>query len=335
ILSGNMTEDQFGKIENYDVKVKLTELIDRTDAESILRSMKDVKGYETAASYSVLITAANHYEYAPLLVPADDSEMQRIMDRYYNYYEPRDDGLIMSHHLANKLKVKKGDVVKLECSDLTYTNSPAEIPIVEIVENTSGRNCYLSNAGIERYFPVKSRANLFLITADEGKIESVKKQISKLRNISFMFTQTDQKSSYAEMMSTTVLVMDFLAIFATIAGIMMIYNIMGISIRERKTEFGTLMVLGMTRPEISEIIVFEQLINFGIGIMLGIPAIYGWCRVIEFAASSDNETITMRIFPIMLITAIVVCILATVVSVLLIIRDVFNIELTDVLKERE
>ncbi|MBQ6553964.1 MAG: ABC transporter permease, partial [Firmicutes bacterium] len=124
-------------------------------------------------------------------------------------------------------------------------------------------------------------------------------------------------------------------VFATIAGIMMIYNIMAISIRERKTEFGTLMVLGMTRPEISEIIVFEQLINFGIGIVLGIPWIYAWCRIIEYAASNETDTTTMTVFPAMLIIAFAVCVAATAVSVVLIIRDVFNIELTDVLKERE
>ena len=335
ILTDQKTEDQFGKIENYDIKVKLTELIDRTDAETILRNMKDVQSYEAAASYSVLITDANHYEYAPLMVLNNNSDIYRIMDRYENYYEPRDDGLIMSHHLAKKLKAKKGDIIKIECSDLTYTNSPVEIPIVEIIEDATGMNCYINNEGIERYFPVKSRANLFLITAEDGKLDSVKTQISKLRNISFMFSQEDQKKSYAEMMSTTVLVMNFLAIFATIAGVMMIYNIMGISIRERKNEFGTLMVLGMTRPEISEIIVFEQIINFGVGIVIGIPWIYGWCRIIEYAASNESDTTTMKVFPVMVIIAFAVCVAATAVSVILIIRDVFNIELTDVLKERE
>ncbi|MBR1736564.1 MAG: ABC transporter permease, partial [Firmicutes bacterium] len=158
ILSDQKTENQFGKIENYDIKVKLTELIDRTDAETILRNMKNVQSSEAAASYSVLITAANHYEYAPLVVLNNNSDIQRIMDRYDNYYEPRDDGLIMSHHLAKKLNAKKGDIIKLECSDLTYNDSPVEIPIVEIIEDATGMNCYINNEGIERYFPVKSRA---------------------------------------------------------------------------------------------------------------------------------------------------------------------------------
>ncbi|MBR1442901.1 MAG: FtsX-like permease family protein [Firmicutes bacterium] len=335
ILVDKMVDDQFGKIENYDIKVKLTEFIDRTDAETILRNMKDVSDAEAVASYSTLMTAANHYEYAPLIVLNNNSDMYRIMDRYGNFYEPRDDGIIMSHHLANKLKVKKGDTVKIECGDLTYTNSPVEIPIVGISEDASGTYSYINGAGIERYFPVKDRVNLLLILADEGKDESIKTQISKMRNISLMFTKDDQKASYAEMMSTIVLMMNFIAVFSIIAGVLMIYNIMGISIRERKNEFGTLMVLGMTKREISEIIVFEQLINFCIGILLGIPCIYAWCRIIEFAASSDTETITMQIFPIRIAAAILVCVISTVISVVLIIRDVFNMELTDVLKERE
>ena len=228
-----------------------------------------------------------------------------------------------------------GDTVKIECKDLTYTNSPVEVPVVQIIENASGMYSYINGDGITGYFPVKDRANLFMISADPGKTDSIKTQISKMRSIAFMFTQEDQKASYAEMMSTVVLIMNFLAVFSIIAGVLMIYNIMGISIRERKNEFGTLMVLGMTKREISEIIVFEQLINFCIGILMGIPCIYGWCRVIEFAASSDSETVTMQIFPIMVIAALAVCIISALVSVILIIRDVFNMELTDVLKERE
>ncbi|MBQ8941656.1 MAG: ABC transporter permease [Firmicutes bacterium] len=335
ILVDKMVNDQFGKIENYDIKVKLTELIDRNDANDILRNMKDVYRAEAAASYSTLMTAANHYEYAPLMVLNNNSETYRIMDRYGKYYEPRDDGLIMSHHLADKLKVKTGDIVKIECNDLTYTNSPVEVPIVQIVEDASGMYSFINGEGIKRYFPVTDKVNLFLITADPGKTDSIKTQISKMRSISFMFTQVDQKKSYAEMMSTVVLTMNFLAIFSIFAGVLMIYNIMGISIRERKNEFGTLMVLGMTKPEISEIIIFEQVINFCFGILIGLPWIHAWSRIIEFAAGSDTETITMQIFPIMWIAALLICIVSTVISVILIIRDVFNMELTDVLKERE
>gem|GEM_PF-544360 len=335
ILSDKIVEDQFGKIENYDIKVKLTELIDHNEADSILRNMKDVRDAEAVASYSMLITAANHYEYAPLMVVNNNSDILRIMDRYYNYFEPRDDGIIMSHHLAKKLKVKKGDTVKIECADLTYTNSPVKVPVVEIIEDTTGLYSYINDAGIERYFPVKSRKNLFLISAQPGKIDSIKTQISKMKNISFMFSQDDQKKSYAEMMGTTVLVMNFLAAFATIAGILMIYNIMNISIRERKTEFGTLMVLGMTKAEIGEIIVFEQSINFVIGLIIGMPWIKFWSYAIEYAAGGDTQTIAMRVFPVMFITALLVCIGATALSVVLVIRNVFNIELTEVLKERE
>ncbi|MBO5560821.1 MAG: ABC transporter permease [Firmicutes bacterium] len=335
LLVDQIVEDHFGKIENYDVKVKLTELIDRSDAEDILRGLQDVQYAEALTSYSTTMTAANHYEYAPLMVLNNNSRVQRIMDRDYNFYEPRDDGLIMSHHLAKKLKVQAGDTVTLECSDLTYPNTPVKIPVVEILDDTSGIYSYINSAGIERFFPVKSRVNLFLIKADEGKIESIKTQISKLRNISFMFLETDQKSGYRTMMGTIVLVMNFLAAFATIAGILMIYNIMGISIRERKTEFGTLMVLGMNRAEISEIIIFEQIINFIVGILIGIPWIAIWCKVIEFAAGSETETIKVRVMPIMGALALIICTATTLVSIALIIKDVFNIELTDVLKERE
>ncbi len=328
-------DDRFEKMQDFDLQVKFTKLIDLNDANTLLRSMKDIESAEAAASYPVTITGTNRYEYSTIMVLNNDSKIYRIMDRFGGFTEPRDDGLIMSHHLANKLGVKAGDLVTVEGNDLTYTNYPVKVPIVEILDDQQGTYSFINQDGIERYFPVKKKANLLLINPEEGKEESVKSQISKLRNISVMFKREEQKKSFGKMMGTVLLVMNFIAGFATIAGVVMIYNILGISMRERKNEFGTLMVLGMTRKEISEIIIFEQMINLLFGLLVGLPWMSLWCKIIEFVAQTDTETVTMQIYPQMFILALVVCLIVTVISVALVIRDVFNIELTDVLKERE
>ena len=52
------------------------------------------------------------------------------------------------------------------------------------------------------------------------------------------------------------------AILAVASGGILIYNISMINIRERVTEFGTLMVLGESNREISRLLLFEQMAIF-------------------------------------------------------------------------
>ena len=96
-----------------------------------------------------------------------------------------------------------------------------------------------------------------------------------------------------------------------------------------------MMVLGMNVSEISEIVFFEQFINFFFGILFGFPIAELFRRLIIYASASDTETVMLTITPDLYLFSFVLCALAAIVSVILVLRELFEIQLTDVLKVRE
>lgn len=333
--SKKSAENQFGKVEKYNYKIKLGSNITPDGAEQIIRKIEGISKGELMASYQVKLTGTYKYEYVSLMAIDKESELYRIMDHYYNFFEPRDDGIIISHHLADRLHIKAGDTVELDSAYLCRTGEPVKVYVTEVIEDDSGMGAYISMEGLQNLFSVSPSGDALLIKCERGMDDTVLSEFSKLKNISYIVDANNALDGYNEMMGTTVLMLDFIAVFSVIAGIIMIYSIISIGVRERKNEFGTLMVLGMKRSEISEIIISEQTVNFISGIILGIPFVIMLKKIVQFAVDTDTETILIPITAPLCIFSFAICFVATAVSIILILKDLFNIELTDVLKERE
>ena len=327
--------DQFLKADTYDLQVRLANYVSEETAESILRKLEGVRAAETASSYPVKLTARNRSEDALLAVMDPDSTLQRIMDIDNQFFLPRSDGLILSEGFANKLGVAVGDVLEVSGGKLTRDEQTVRIPVVQLVRVGFGSGCYLSREGLERFFQTRYQPNSLLLDAEPGQLDRVKEQVNKLRGVSVALESERMLQSSAYEMDITVLMLNLLAGFSLIAGVIMIYNIINISMRERRNEFGTLMVLGMRRDEITEIIVFEQAINFVLGILMGFPFSEALCRLIEYAVGTDTLSVAMHIRPTAYLATFGICATATMASVYFVIRGVLDIQLTEVLKARD
>ena len=85
-------------------------------------------------------------------------------------------------------------------------------------------------------------------------------------------------------------------IFMTLfAGAILIYNISLISIRERKTEFATLKIMGITDSEIKQMIFIEQVVYLIAGIIMSIPMIFIFKRLLESLLVSDAFTWRLKL----------------------------------------
>jgi len=327
--------DQFLKAETYELRVRLTGYVSEDAAMALLQKLEGVRAAETASSYPVELRCRNRSEGAVLSVMAPDSELYRIMDIDGRFYAPRGDGLILSEGFANKLNVDVGDVLEVSGSGLTRDAQTVQVPVTQLVRVGFGSGCYLSREGLETFFRVRYQPNSLLLCAETGQFTHLKEQVNRLRGIA-LAVESARMLHYSEiMMDTTVLMLNLLAVFSLVAGVIMIYNIINISMRERRNEFGTLMVLGMRRGEITEIIAFEQIINFVVGIALGYPFSILNCRLIEYAVATDTLSVAMRIRPVTYLGTFAVCAAATALSVFFVIRGVLNIQLTEVLKARD
>lgn len=332
-IINQMFFSQFTNIQIYDIEVGLNGYVPYNEAIDSVINLEGVYNVEGVAEYSVNIRHENFSEYSTLVGLNANSEIYKIMDNKEVYYEPRKDGLIINSIIAKKLNVKKGDIVELESSYLGVGS--ISIPVAEVIEESFGSGVYLDIEAITGYFGVNKNVNKIIFNVEEEYKESVRETLLSAGRVALVADKNKILSNYKDSMESMMTMVSAFEAMAVLAAVVLIYNILNITMRERKTEFGTMSVLGMNFKEIADIVSFEQLINFIVGLIMGYPMAMAIKKIVEIVVASDAYVVNVEIAAIGYIKAFIMCFVIVILSVIAVLRNVKNIELTDVLKERE
>ena len=324
---------QFTKVETYDMKVALDGYVNDNHLVSSALQLENVYDVEAIADYAVTLRHRNMTLLTSLKALHNHSDNYRILDIYDRYYAPRSDGLIMNSVTARKLNVKTGDTI--EVYNAYLSPEPVNIPVVEIIEESFGTGCYLDMEAVSRYFNVGDMADTLLFKVDREKSEEVKRELMTTKNIVSLTESERVLKSYQELMESMTAMMNTFALLSVGMGFILIYNIMGMSLRERKNEFGTLMVLGTRQKDILEIISFEQTLNFALGILAGYPLSLGLKEVVAGVIASDVYTVNFTVPFSSYVYSFLVCGAIAILSTRVLFRDIGHIEPAEVLKEKE
>ena len=328
-------EGQYTLVETGDLKVTLAEFADKSRAEGAIRSLSGVTGGEAMAEYDIRITAGGRSGYSSLKVVEPNSECRKIMDNRGKFYEPPEDGILMNAHAARKLGIQAGDVIEINSFRLTGEKGKAGVPVLGLVEESSGGCCYISPDGLRRYFAVPEASNVLSLIVEDGAKAEVRQQLAGMKNVLFVSDNEQMAALMVEALSTLVVLMQGLAFFSVVAGAVMIYHIVNISIIERQNEFGTLMVLGMSSREIDEVVTFEQTINLVVGILLALPMIKFLSGAVVSAVETSGISFNINITPQYYLLAFAVILPVFAITIRSILRLIRRIVLTEVLKGRD
>jgi len=325
---------RYSKSDLYDVGVILNEPKDMERAMESFAGLSYVRESEAAADFTVQYRNGNRSVYDTLLAIRENTDMILPTDQDGRVHPVSGNGLMMDRKLANKLGVSEGDVI--EVNNGALTDKPVELAVTDILDNRydSGYGCYMDISSLGETFGTGNAANMVFLKMDLSGMGDLKKVLKKSANVSFFLEKERMRISDEESVSMTKSMMLLFDLFAIFMGVVMITNITGISIRERRNEFGTLMILGTTQKEVNEIIIFEHGMDFVLGILIGLPLVRVFDRIVEFVISSDALTLKMQTPPAMCVLSFVICLVIVTASTALVIRNVKNIELPDILKER-
>jgi len=114
-----------------------------------------------------------------------------------------------------------------------------------------------------------------------------------------------------------------------------IYNAARISLSERAWELASLRVLGMTRAEVSVLLLGELLAELLLALPLGALLGWGLASLMMQLMSSDAIDFPVVIAPSTYASAALIVLAAGVVSALLVRRQIDRLDLVSVLKVRE
>lgn len=328
----NLFFDQFERVQLYDLKVSLENFTTPALARDAVIGIKGVSETESCCELPVVLRFDHHSDYALLSGLNRGSSMYRIFDAKRRYHEPSGEGLIINERIAKKLGVKEGD--RIEISSGYAPERSSEIMVGEIIGETFGRGCFIDLEAVEEYLYITKPVNTILINAERGRIKEVKEGLLKSSGI---FSIADTKyilKTYKDRLGSMRFMMDMFILMTAAAGIILIYNISMISIRERKTEFATLMIMGIKNEEIRRMVFIEQLVYMALGVVMGFPVAYLCKEFFEAMMVSDTYMIEFSVPPSSYVKAFLLCALILAASVRSILRAIRKIKAADSLKER-
>ncbi|MDR1772102.1 MAG: FtsX-like permease family protein [Hungatella sp.] len=325
--------NQFTEVQTYDMQIFLDNYVPYARAEAAGAQLEGVVKSEAITSIGVQLKKDNLIQYVMLMGLDSDSELYKIMDWKKVFYQPADDGMILSKTLADKLRVKEGDFIEIYNALLAPV--AIQIPINRVIHDNFGGGCYLSAKGFSKYFNTDMISNIILLKAQSGELDHVKEQVLKTSRVTNMVDNDRIRRSYREQLKATMEMMTMFAVATAVCGMILINNILMINVRERRVEYGTLMVLGITAREFRSMIFFEQCIYFFSGIVLGFPILEGVKRVIEHTMAADSIRVKMTVFPVAYVESFLICLIILVGSSIAVMRKVNKILPVDILKDKE
>ncbi|MBF2072474.1 MAG: ABC transporter permease [Synechococcales cyanobacterium C42_A2020_086] len=263
-----------------------------------------------------------------------EAELRQLVDRHLQPVSLPLDGLLLSSKLAEILGVQPGDWLTVEV--LEGSRPVRTVPIAGLVDELIGLSAYMDIHALNRFMREGTTLSGAFLAVDDHQLDPLYSQLKRtptvasvsLRNA--MIQQFQQTIARSQGVITTVQV-----VFACIIAFGVVYNAARIALSERGRELATLRIIGFSKVQVAVILLGEQAVLLIAAIPLGLVLGYGLAAFM--AALYDTE---LYRFPLVISRAsyafaVVVIVIAGLISGGLVRRQCDRLDLIAVLKSRE
>jgi putative ABC transport system permease protein len=265
---------------------------------------------------------------------ASDARLMRVIDETRGAVAMPTQGVVLSAMLARELGARVGDRVDLEFR--LWTQTETEVEVVDIAQTMFGKLLYMSLDAMNRVARDGQGAADAALQVDPLAMDDFWAAVKRAPLINSVFDKASSMASFNRTTSRNMGVFSgILTLFAIAMAVGIIYNAARISLSERAWELASLRVLGMTRAEVSVLLLAE----LGAELLLALPfgAFLGWglATLMMSLMSSDAIDFPVVIEPATYASAAFIVLAAGVASALLVRRKIDQLDLVSVLKVRE
>lgn len=263
-----------------------------------------------------------------------ESDLSRILDHNLAPLDPPRKGLVISERVAEKLRLRPGDMVDVELTKLN--GRIARLPITGIAQSYVGLTAYMSLDAFNRMMRDGQWISGVRIKIDDHKLDKLYKAVKETPIISSIALQNISRDKFRETIEQNITTMTSVYVaLAVIITFGVVYNSARIQLSERARELASLRVFGFTRAEVSRVLMIElaaivllaQPLGWSLGYM------FAWSVVQGF--ESDLYRIPLIINTDTFAWSSIIVMIAAVLSALIVRRRVDRLDLIQVLKTRE
>jgi len=324
---------QFGAAERSDAVVTFTDPV-RGRARHEIEHMPGVISAEAFRSVPVRLRAEHRsYRTAISGLPADP-RLRRLLDTDLHVIPLPPEGLLLSQRLGERLGVGPGDTIAVEV--LEAERPVRQVPVAALVNDMIGLAAYMRIDALNRLMREGDTINSVAIAVDNREEHELYRQLKAVPKVEAVAIKMLSLRMFRETTALFVLVLaGIFSAFAVVIAIGVVYNNARIALQERAWELASLRVLGLTRAEVSRLLLAEigaeTIVAVPVGLALGYWLVRGLVALHETELFKIPPVIEIRTYAI----AVVIVVLAAGASALIVRQRIDTLDLVAVLKTRE
>lgn len=328
-----MVEVQYGLSQRADMIVNYTEA---TSLRSIY-SLQGLQGVELAEGfrYAPVSLRFEHRHYRTSIQGIEPKgHLMRLLDTDLNVINLPARGVILTDYLAELLHVQAGDMLTVEV--LEGHRPIVQVPVVGTAKEYVGVNAYMQRTALNSLLKEGSTISGAFINVDEKYQKQVYRELKEMPRIAGIIEHKTAIDAFYDTLAETILTFTFITTLlgASIAfGV--VYNSMRIALSERNRELASLRVLGFQKEEVAYILFGEMALLTLLAIPLGMFIGYGLCLYLASQFDTDLYRIPLVLGLKVYAFAALVVIVSSLISALMIWRNVTQLDMVAVLKNKE
>lgn len=265
---------------------------------------------------------------------APGATLRLLLDERLRDVTLPDQGLLMNRTLADLLGVRPGDSVRVEV--LQGARTQRDVPLVALVADLMGTPAFMHRDALNRLLGEGDTVSGARIQLDAGRRGDFLRQVREAPRVAFAVEIGPIIHNFRETSARNILIFTtVLSVLAATIAIGVVYNSARIALAERAWELASLRVLGMSRAEVSGLLLGELGLQLAAALPLGWLAGYGLSAFIVELIHPETFRIPLIIEPRTYAFATLVVLAAGVASALIVRRQVDHLDLVAVLKTRD
>lgn len=329
----HIVDVQFRQVQQGDVLVNFHRPVPVTVVRDLQR-MPGVLDAEVYRTEPVKVTLRGRSNDTAVMALRGNARLMRLVDEDRGALALPAHGVVLSGLLAREIGAQVGDRITLQFR--LWNRRSVEVEVVDIARTMFGQLLYMNLDTLNRLAGDGDGVADAALQVDPAAMPAFWAAVKSAPGINSVF---DKASSMAEFNHRTERNMGvfsgILTLFAVAMAVGIIYNAARISLSERAWELASLRVLGMTRAEVSVLLLAELAAELLIALPLGALAGWGLATLMMQLMASDAIDFPVVIEPSTYASAALIVLAAGVASALLVRRHIDRLDLVSVLKVRE
>jgi putative ABC transport system permease protein len=330
---GYMVHVQYGMSQRQDLSVTFTDPTSRR-AQFDLESLPGVQHVEVFREVPVRLRHGQRSSRTAIRGLEAGGDIQRLLDTDLHPVTLPRDGLLLTDYLAKLLDVHPGDRITVEVQE--GDRPVRETTVVGVVKEYMGISGYMNLHALNRFMREGSAISGAYLSVDSARLPQIFTALKGMPRVAGVAERAQEIRNFNKVMQETMLFFTYVAtVFSVIIAFGVVYNSARIALTERGRELASLRVLGMTRAEISYILLGElgilTLIAIPLGLWLGVEM----CYFIAHSMQSDLYRVPVVLVPSTYAFAVTVVLISASLSGLIVRRRLDQLDLIAVLKTAE